>query len=116
MLGSLPDEGVQREDMQVDRERIAKLINGQMSAMFATWREAAIPEQALDAIVQHDKIALEMMLGYLREADMSDSERTLRANIISWTVNTIGLALELGMILEKNDTDRGQLPAFKKDV
>lgn len=115
MLGSLPDEGIQREDMQVDKEIVAKLINGQMSAMFATWREAAIPEQALDAIVQHDKVALETLLQYLREADMSNGERALRANIVSWTINTIGLALELGMQLEKNETDEGKLPAFKKN-
>lgn len=101
--------------MQVDRKHVSKLLNNQISAMFATWKEAKIPDKAIDAIVAHDKEGLNNAIAYLRESDLPDNERALRANIISWTISTIALAAELGLVLEKNEQEQGQLPSFKKD-
>ncbi len=83
--------------------------------MFAVWHEAKLPDAARDAIIRGDKQGLESSISYLRTLDIPDNERALRANIVSWTISTIGLAAELGMVLERNDTDTGQLPNFKKD-
>lgn len=101
--------------MQVDRKRISKLLNSQMSSMFASWREAKIPDAAIDAIVAQDKTGLDNAIAYLRESDYPDNERALRANLISWAISTIALAAELGMVLEANTLEQGELPKFKKD-
>lgn len=102
--------------MQVDRKHISKLLNSQVSAMFASWREANIPMQALDSIIANDKEGFAHAVSYLKQSDMTDSERALRANLMSWAISTIGLAAELGMVLEKNETEQGELPKFNKDA
>lgn len=103
--------------MQVDRKRISKLLNSQISTMFASWREAGIPDKAIDAIIAQDKAGLDNATAYLRESGIPDNERALRANIISWTISTIALAAELGMVLEPNETEQqAELPKFKQDA
>ena len=101
--------------MQVDRKHLAKLLNSLNSAMFATFREAEIPEAVLDGIMKNDPKALEGSVAYLRAAEIPDKERALKANIISWAVNTIAITGELGMINVKNETEGGQLPNIKKE-
>lgn len=102
--------------MKVDRQHLAKLLNGSTSAMFATFREADIPSEIIDGIIANDPKALDRAISYLRSADISDKQRALIANIVSWAINTIGLTVELGMTLEKNEVDpTGHLPRFRKE-
>jgi hypothetical protein len=101
--------------MKVDRDYLAKLLNSLNSAMFATIKEADIPQEVLDGIMRNDPNALEGAVAYLKAIEIPDKERTLRANIIVWGINTIALTGELGMVNVKNETDVGQLPPISKE-
>lgn len=97
-----------------DRQHLAKLLNSAMSAMFATFREAELPQDILDGIIANNKQSLSDSILFLRQSDISDRERAMKANIISWAINTIAIAGELGMVLEKNEDAVAQLLKLKK--
>lgn len=99
-----------------DRQHLAKLLNASMSAMFATFREAELPQDILDGIIANNKQSLSDSILFLKQNDISDKERALKANIISWAINTIAIAAELGMVLEKNEDAVAQLPSYKREA
>lgn len=97
-----------------NKQHLAKLLNASMRAMFATFREAELPQDILDGIIANNKQSLSDSVLFLKQSDISDRERALKANIISWAINTIAIAGELGMVLEKNEDAIAELPRYKK--
>jgi hypothetical protein len=85
-----------------DTAYLFKLLNSACTSMFAMFRELELPEEIIDQIINNNPKGLENAVGYLKQAQISNSEKTIRATAISWAINTIAICGQCGMKLEKD--------------
>lgn len=92
------------EQELISEEHLGKMINSMAIAMFAVWRELKMPDEIFDAIIKGDSKALDESISYLKALDIPDKERALKANVLNWVINTVGLGYQLGAIFQKDET------------
>lgn len=96
------DEGL------IDESHLRKSMNSMATAMFSVWRELGMPDKIFDCIVKGDTKALAEGIAYLKADNVSDKERALKANVLNWTINTVGLGYQLGAIFQRDDKTPGE--------
>ena len=77
--------------------------------MFAVLREAEIPQEIIDKMIQ--SVTYNNSLQFVKEfidwikqqERWNDDEKSLRTNIISWAIGTVSIGLAIGIGLEKKE-------------
>lgn len=102
LFGKCLEEGL------IDEIHLHRSMNSMASAMFSVWRELRMPDEIFDCIVKGNSKALEEAIAYLKADNVSDKERALKANVLNWTINTVGLGYQLGAIFQRDDKTPGE--------
>jgi hypothetical protein len=102
LFGKCLEEGL------IDEIHLHRSMNSMATAMFSVWRELRMPDKIFDCIVKGDSKALEEAIAYLKADNVSDKERALKANVLNWTINTVGLGYQLGAIFQRDDKTPGE--------
>lgn len=87
---------------------LQKMMNSMATAMFSVWRELGMPDEIFDSIIKGDSKALKEAIAYLKADNVSDKERAIKANVLNWTINTVGLGYQLGAIFQRDDKTPGE--------
>jgi hypothetical protein len=96
------------EEGFIDEIHLQKMMNSMATAMFSVWRELGMPDEIFDCIVKGDSKALQEAIAYLKADNVSDKERALKANVLNWTINTVGIGYQLGAIFQRDDKTPGE--------
>lgn len=76
--------------------------------MFAVLKDLKIPQEIQDKLIQavmygtSKKFAAEFVEWIKSQEHLTDAEKTLQANVITWAIGTIAIGLAFGVGLEKN--------------
>jgi hypothetical protein len=85
-----------------DTAYLFRLLNSACASMFSMFQELKLPEEILDGIINNDSKTVENAIAYLKEDQVSDTERIIKATAIRWAINTIAICGQCGMKLEKD--------------
>jgi hypothetical protein len=102
LFGKCLEEGL------IDEIHLHRSMNSMATAMFSVWRELKMPDEIFDYIVKGDSKALQEAIAYLKADNVPDKERALKANVLNWTINTVGLGYQLGAIFQRDDKTPGE--------
>lgn len=90
--------------MQVDRQKVQKLLQASQESMFRVYMNLGVPQSLLDKIfLEQSRSGIDDLIAWARQAQITDRQKSLMLDLVNWGLSTTGLMAEFGFQIDKEE-------------